>query len=290
VGFKKIESHKHFFTDKFVQAYKNNLDSPEKMEIDTTIRQTAKVVKPNSPWTSYEIHERPCADSLVYEYLEKAVGPVGIWSSCGNMIVWHLDGSISVKTLDDESLFFDAIPTIASAIQTQKKGGFYQFHPDGSVTCRIDGQDYFYSAPYEAVPVVGNSRLKNFWDSEKKTWLFQGFDLTTSECYKKQEEEEKKWLGEMKFTTYTDNDSDDDSPQCCRGCWKKPMTPQKREEIDLSVKVEMLKVAIKMNKNCITAGYEKAKQKLALNMELLQKAEEQLAALEAKNAAKAAAE
>jgi hypothetical protein len=254
------------------------------METYTTIRQTAKVVKPNSHLAFYEIRERPCAYPHIYKHLEKAEGPIGIWSACSRWIIWNVDGSIRVKTFEGELLFFDAIPTIASAVQTKNKGDFYQFHPDGSVTCRIDGKASFYSAPYQTFPVNTNSSLLNFWDSEKKTWLFECFDLTTEESYKKQYPE----LYERDDDDYFD--SNDGGPRCCRGCWKKNITPERLEEIDLSVKITMRKDAIERNKNCIAAGHEKAKQKLALNMELLQKEEEDLAAFKAKMAAKDAAE
>ncbi len=252
-----------------------------------TILQTAEFIKANSPLVFHTICERPVVPDWVHKKMAETKEPVGIHTPQGDKIIWSADGSASVVYKNGDSAFFEAPPNLAYAIKNINKGDFYQFHPDKSVTCRIDGKTYYYSAPYEATPMDSLFGLRKLWDSEQQTWLSEHVDLTPEEFDEKQKEE---WLEETRSRTYSDyDDYDDGGPRCCRGCWKNLLTPEQKEEMEIDQQLRFYELILEKYTKEAAEGDEAAKEHIEWYTECQKKAQERAAAFEVKKATKAAA-
>jgi hypothetical protein len=209
-----------------------------------TIRQTAEAFSPKTHLVFHTMETKPVAPAWIQERLVQFQQPVGVRATNGSIYVWNTDGSVYIQSESGDGMYFEAVPDLAYALYNKNKGDFYQFHQDGTISCRIDGKTYWYSTPFEATPVETDLLLRKKWSAEKNTWLFEGVDLTTEE------------LDADESPNY---DSDDGGPRCCRGCWKNALTPEEREKMELRTSLEFYKLVIEKYKQPAAEGDEKAK-------------------------------
>ncbi len=137
-----------------------------------TITQTVDVKFKKSQLEFQDILERPTAPLWLQEMIVAKNEPEGLGFK-DHWTVWHPDGNIHLQYTNGNKVFFDPPPTLQDAVKERNgDGDLYQFHADGSVTCRVNGITYYYSAPHDATNVEEGNLLPKRWNEEQKAWEF----------------------------------------------------------------------------------------------------------------------
>jgi hypothetical protein len=116
-----------------------------------TVLQTVEVHMPktNLPLTGFELRPvLPAIYDIEYEHI------VHIKKADGSVVSWFDDGTVSEER-NGITYIWHRPPTLAEAVLHKEEGGFFNFMKK-SIECRMEGINYYWSAPtYDADPIDG---------------------------------------------------------------------------------------------------------------------------------------
>ncbi len=147
--------------------------------------QTVDITIPNSSLLFQSMKPRPTPPHEVADALSNAKNctccsaeQARILSADGVYYTWTAEGDVFVTYPDGRKEIFWAKPTHSWAVhhrEVNSRPAFFQFHPDGSVTCRAFGLTYFWSGEKGDAPPIEGTRIygRYICDDTLDGWYFE---------------------------------------------------------------------------------------------------------------------
>ncbi len=121
--------------------------------------QTADMYLANDTEPFQILMERPVVPTEIWDQVMNEKRVIGIRRP-DSRIVLIPNGTIVLYKSDGSWLEFPSCPTIHEAVETRGAGRYFQFSRDGSVIMGENNTNYYFSKPFDAVPIsVGPSDM-----------------------------------------------------------------------------------------------------------------------------------